>query len=114
MNNIVLPEWFENLMIAGLALAPVTTTIVQLIKIVAARLGLPEGYSGFITLIVATVMVALAVSADVLREQVRVRDWLEIAQRVAEGALTVLGAFGWYKVGKAANVMRAITWKKGE
>lgn len=112
MNSLNLPEWFENLAIAGLALAPATTVIVQVIKIIGARLGvLKDGTSGYVAVFVAAVMVALAISADVLQEQTRVRDWLEVAQRVAEGMLTLLTAFGWYKVGKAANIMPAATWK---
>ena len=111
MNEIGLPEWFNNLAVAGLALAPVTVAVVQVIKVIGARLGLPEGYGGYITLAVSLVMVALALGAGVFRVEAQVAEALATVQRVAEAMLTLLAALGWYAVGKRAQLVRPVRWK---
>ena len=107
-EEIILPEWFNNLAIAGLALAPVTVAVVQVIKVIGARLGLPDGTGGYIALGVSVVMVALALSAGALQIEEGVAEGLGTVQRVAEAMLTLLAAIGWYSVGKQAEIIRPI------
>jgi hypothetical protein len=111
MNEIGLPEWFNNLAVAGLALAPVTVAVVQLIKVIGARLGLPEGYGGYITLAVSVVMVIVALTSGIFQVEVQVAEVLATVQRVAEAMLTLLAALGWYAVGKRAGMVRQVRWR---
>ncbi|MBN1286163.1 MAG: hypothetical protein JXB47_12265 [Anaerolineae bacterium] len=111
MDGVELPVWFNNLAVAGLALAPVTVAAAQAIKVIGARLGLPEGYGGYITLAVSAVMVGLALSAGFLQIEPEMAEALRTVQRLAEAMLTMLAALGWYEVGKKAKVVPPVRWK---
>ena len=107
-----LPAWYDDIAIAGFALAPLTTVIVQILKIFLARLGLPEGYSGYLTIAVAMVLIAVAVGAGVLGVEEDAAAILTAVHRVAEALLTILGAVGWYRVGQHMKVMPAVGWEE--
>lgn len=111
-GDIGLPAWYDNLVLAGLALAPVTVAVVQVLKAIAARLGLPEGYSGYIVVIVAILMVVVAIGAEFFHVEEEAALVLQMLQLVAETALTVLAALGWYEVGKRAAIIRPTRWSK--
>ncbi|GAB4450243.1 MAG: hypothetical protein Kow00120_20530 [Anaerolineae bacterium] len=111
MDVLGLPEWFNNLTVGGLALAPLTVAIVQIVKVIGARVGLPEGYSGYIALAVSVVMVALALAAGIFQIETEVATALQIAQRFAEAALTLLAALGWYAAGKRAALIGPVAWR---
>lgn len=114
MDIVELPVWFDNLAIAGLALAPVTVAVVQVIKVIGARLGLPEGYGGYITMAVTAVMVGLALGAGFLEIETEMAEALGKVQRLAEAMLTMLAALGWYEVGKRANVIKPVQWQESK
>ncbi len=111
MNTVELPAWFESLAVAGLALAPVTVAVVQVLKILGARLGLPEGWGGYITLAVSAVMVMLALGAGVFDAEAEVSAALATLQSIAEATLTMLAALGWYEVGKRAKMLPPVRWR---
>ncbi len=110
MDAFGLPEWFNNLTVAGLALAPLTVAVVQVIKVIGARLGLPEGYGGYITLAVSAVMVIVALAAGFFQVEAQVAAALQVIQRLAEAMLTLLAALGWYAIGKKARIIRPVRW----
>lgn len=108
--NDILPDWFNNLALAGLALAPVTVMIVQIIKAIGARLGLLEGYGGYITLAVSAMMVIVALTAGFFGVEEQAADKILLIQHFAETMLTLLSALGWYSVVKKAQIVRPIAW----
>ena len=107
-----LPAWFNNLTLAGLALAPLTVAIAQVIKVVGARLGMPEGYGGYITLAVSVLVVIVALAAGVFQVEAEAAAALQVAHRVAEAVLTLLAALGWYEAGKHAQIIRPVRWQR--
>lgn len=104
-------DFLKDLAIAGFALAPLATVVVQVIKVIGARLGLPEGYSGWLTLIVSVALVGLAGSAELIGNQARVAENLAAVQAIAEAMLTMLGALGFYQASKIMNISRPVNWR---
>lgn len=112
--NFELPDWFQNLTIAGLAVAPVVVVVVQLLKAIMALVGVPEGYSGYVVLFVAVVATLLVFGAEFTGAQAEVANLFTVLERVAQAMLTFLSSLGIYKVSKAVKVMPAVNWKNAE
>ena len=112
--NFELPDWFQNLTIAGLAVAPVVVVVVQLFKAVMALVGVPEGYSGYVVLFVAVVATLLVFGAEFTGKAAEVANLFTVLERVAQAMLTFLSSLGIYKVSKAVRVMPAVNWKNAE
>ena len=108
MNN----NFLNDMMLAGFALAPFVTAIVQIIKIVGARVGLPEGYAGYINLLVSLVVVVVAWNAELVGNQAHVANMLRAFQGLAEAGMAAIAAFGMYHGGKAMNVLPPVKWRR--
>jgi hypothetical protein len=108
-DEIELPEWVINLTIGGVFLAPLVTSVTQIIKAVGNRFGiLPDGSAGYVVLTLSFIAVLVAGLAEVLNAEANVGANIETAQHIAEALLTVLSALGWYEVGKRAEIIRPI------
>jgi hypothetical protein len=102
----------QNLAIAGFPLAGLGMLIVQLIKAAGDKFGLiQDGQAGYIAIVVACVLTAVAIAADIFNAQAEVAGALQNVERVIEAMITFAGSVGWFKVAQTAQLVGTLSNK---
>jgi hypothetical protein len=108
-------EWIRAITADYAALGTATMLAVQIFKVIGSYLKLPDGYSGYILIVVGVIVTGFAFGAKILDRQAELDSWAGIAEQAGNTVINILVALGIYKVTDWLELIKGIalpTWKK--